>query len=184
MTQTPPEPEGQETDPEELSRREAARQADAETIRNLTLENLMLGQGVNPKDGLGQLFFNGYKGELTEEAVASAIETSGVKQPPVPSSESGDPGLTPEERQQSEERQRLAAGATPESGGPSPDPRLNAIKRGDEVMAQGGSQEEAIGAAFDEIAAAGFGHAASNRKPDPRAQFDPDSLEQANSKVW
>lgn len=177
MTQVPPTidpntPVGDpaEPDPAEISRRERATLE--ATIRDSKLENLMLRTGVDSNEGMGKLFFEGYKGELTVEAVTEAATGYGLLKKPdeKPSGEPGDV-TDPDERRQTGERQQAATGSVPDGNAPSKDPRLVAVETGNEVMGAGGTQEAAIGAAFDEIAAAGYG--GDGRKPDRRAQWYP-----------
>ena len=150
----------------ELSRRERARIE--EENRLLRLENLTRKAGIDPDEGLGKLFMDGYHGEMTAEAVHAAAEGYGLlktEQPPT-----GDV-TDPNERQQTADRQMTAGGAVPDAGTPSEDPRVVAVREGEEVMAAGGTVEAAMGAAFDRIAAAGYG--GEGRAPDPRAQWHP-----------
>jgi hypothetical protein len=119
---------------------------------------------------MNKLFFESYSGETTTEAVTESAKSYGLIKPPPP--ESGE--ITdPEERRQTGERQTAASGAQPDGQTPSIDPRQQAVKDGQEVMAAGGTQEAAMARAFDTIAAAGYGDAHEGRKPDPRAQFIP-----------
>jgi hypothetical protein len=66
-----------DTAAEELSRREAARAKELSdrdaTIAEFQRKDVMRDAGVDIKSPLGQLFLNGYKGELTEEAVNSPL---------------------------------------------------------------------------------------------------------------
>jgi len=161
--QDPPEPEDKG-----LSRRERAEFESKQ--RDLQLENLMLRAGINPTEGLGQLFFNGYKGDLTIEAISTAAIGAGVikdpnetPEPPAPSD------LTPEERGSTQERQQTAAGAQPDGGvvGEDMDPRVRAVLAGHENLDAGGTTESAMGVAFDEIASAAY------NEGDKRAIFEP-----------
>lgn len=172
MTQI--EPTGDQPDPAEAeatSRRERAA-AEAKS-RDLELTNLMLRAGIDPEDAespQNALLFKAYDGELTSEAVLAAAKGYGlIKEPVTPTGDITDP----DERRMTQDRQQAAGGATPDGQGPSEDPRITAIKNGEEVLASGGTQEAALGMAFDTIAAAGYGSAVDGRKPDPRAQFIP-----------
>lgn len=178
MTQVTPEndapPEGSPPpDPEHLEKSRRERAAEEARVRGLELTNLMLRAGLDPESQeqpMNKLFFEGYKGDLTTEAVVEAAKSYGlIKLPDAPTGEVTDPV----ERQQTADRQTAATGNIPDGGTPSPDPRDQAVKEGLAVMEAGGSQEAAMGAAFDRIAAAGYGSVADGRKPDPRAQWDP-----------
>jgi hypothetical protein len=173
MTQTPPnldpdpEPSQAQKEADELSRRERATLE--KTNRELNLKYLMSRAGLDPDDGLGKLFFNGYDGEMTPEAVKTAAVSAGIiKDPEAPPEEPGSE-ITPEERASTAERQATATGAVPDAGiaGDDVDPRVRAVKVGEEVMEQGGTMEGAMAAAFDEIASAAY-----NDK-DPRAIWSP-----------
>lgn len=177
MTQVVPEPDPDAPSAEEaaqaaeLSRRERAA-ADAKS-RDLELTNLMLRAGLDPESAdspVNKLFFEGYKGELTNDAVIEAAKGYGlIKEPDQPTGDVTDPA----EREQTGQRQQVSTGTAPDGNLPSEDPRVGSIKVGEAVMERGGTQEMAIGAAFDHIAAAGYGSVAEGRKPDTRAQFIP-----------
>lgn len=163
MTQTPPNlDDPQQPDPaakeaEELSRRERAKLE--KDNRDLNLKNLMLRAGLDPDEKMGKLFFNGYDGEMTSEAVsAAAVDAGIIADPEAPPAQPDPEGLTPEERQSTQERQTTATGAQPDAGvtGSDIDPRVRAVQVGEELMAQGASQEGAMAAAFDEIASAAY----------------------------
>jgi hypothetical protein len=152
--QDPPEPEDAR-----LSRRERAEFESRQ--RALQLENLMLRAGIDPNTGLGKLFYNGYQGDLTIDAVrASAIEAQVIpdpnaEEPPPPDP---NPPLTPDERGSTQERQLTAVGAQPDGGvvGEDLDPRVRAVLTGFENLDAGGTTESAMGVAFDEIASAAY----------------------------
>jgi hypothetical protein len=181
MTYTPPteEPEQEpQSDPaaEEESRRQRAAREKAE--HDMKLENLMLRAGLDPESAeqpINKLFFEGYRGDLTSEAVLEAAKSYGLVRPP----EDGPSGdvTDPEERRQTLDRQVASGGAKPDAETPSEDPRITALKVGQEMLDAGSTQEAAFGRAFDEIAAAGFGEKATGRAPDPRAQWDPEKLD-------
>lgn len=161
-----PDPDEQAQQQAETSRRERAKMESDN--RELTLSNLMLRAGLDPDAGTGQLFFNGYRGDLTKEAIVEAAMAAGILQsnePPPPP----DPGVTPEERGSTGERQQAAVGSQPDAGvaNQDEDPRVQAIKDGEMVMANGGTQDAAMAAAFDTIASAAY-----NDK-DPRAIWVP-----------
>jgi hypothetical protein len=164
---TDPPPADPPEDPE-LSRRDRAKlEKDA---RDAKLETAMLRAGLDPEKGMDKLFFESYGGEITAEAVTEAAKGYGlIKEPDVKPGEITDP----DERRQTGERQQTAAGASPDGQTPSIDPREQAIKDGQQVMANGGTQEAAMAAAFDTIAAAGYGDSRTGTKPDPRAHFVP-----------
>lgn len=182
MTQVPPTtdtgdpppgtpPGDQQPDPAELSRRQQA--AQDQKTRDLELTNLMLRAGLDPEakeSPTNALFFKAYEGDLTNEAVTEAAKGYGlIQETPPPTGDVTDP----DERRQTGERQQAAAGSVPDGNAPTEDPRVSAIKAGEEVLIAGGTEEAAMGAAFDTIAAAGYGSMADGRKPDRRAQFIP-----------
>ena len=181
MTQFEPEtppPDPQVPDPaaeEESRRQRAAREKEQ---RDTKLENLMLRIGLDPESEtqpINKLFFEGYAGDLTNDAVLDEAKKYGLLKPPEEQS-TGD--ITdPNERQQTQDRQVAAGGAKPDAETPSVDPRVAAVKVGQDALDAGWSQEAAFGRAFDEIAAAGFGEKATGRAPDPRAQWDPEKLD-------
>jgi hypothetical protein len=162
MTQTPPSLDDPTPDPqqskeaEELSRRERAKLE--KDNRDLNLKNLMLRAGLDPDEKMGKLF-NGYDGEMSADAIKAAAVDAGIIQDPDAPPESPEPeAMTPEERQSTQERQTTATGVRPDGGvvGSDMDPRVRAVQVGEELMAQGASQEGAMAAAFDEIASAAF----------------------------
>jgi hypothetical protein len=156
---------------EEESRRQRAARERAE--RDMKLENIMLRAGLDPQSTehpMNKLFFDGYDGELTADAVVERATGYGLlNQPAPPTGDVTDPA----ERQQTQDRQVAAGGAKPDGETPSEDPRLAAVRVGQDLMDAGATQEAAFGKAFDTIAAAGFGDRASGRAPDPRAQWEP-----------
>src|SRR5215831_10102029 len=119
-----PEPEPEDKG---LSRRERAEFESKQ--RDLTLENLMLRAGINPTEGLGQLFFNGYKGDLTTEAISKAAIDAGIIKDPDAEPEPQPSDIPPEEREATQQRQQTAAGAQPDAGvvGEDVDPRVRAV---------------------------------------------------------
>jgi len=178
MTTTEPTnpPAGTETPPPEAEAAEQSRREKAaadKAARDRDLENIMLRAGLDPlsEDApMNKLFFEGYKGEMTSEAVVAAAKGYGlIKEPSAPTGDITDPN----ERQQTQQRQDVQTGGPPGNEPPSEDPRVVAIKVGEAAMANGATEEMAMGAAFDHIAAAGFGSAEDNRAPDRRAQFNP-----------
>lgn len=177
MTLVPPDPaippEGDPNDQaaQEQSRRERAAQDKA--LRDSQLENLMLRAGIDPAEGMNKLFFEGYKGELTNEAVVEAAKGYGLIKEPDPNTPPAGEVTDPAIRNQTGERQQAATGNVPDGNAPTEDPRVTAIRTGEDIMANGGTQEGAMGAAFDVIAAAGFGSQSDHRAPDPRAQWRP-----------
>lgn len=161
----PPDPDPTQDD---VSRRERARLE--KENRDGKLENIMLRAGLDPAAGMNSLFFKSYEGELTAEAVTESAKGYGlVKEETAPTGDITDPA----ERQQTQQRQQAQTGGPPGTEAPSEDPRAEAIKVGQAAMANGSTEEAAMGTAFNHIAAAGFGSVADGRPPDRRAQFLP-----------
>lgn len=173
---TPPQTPGVEpqTPQQTQSRRQAA--ADNEEIqrlqkenRDLQLNSLLTSAGVDPNKDENkarvEFFKKGYDGDLTLDAVTAQVNALGLSAGTTQTTP-GEVVLEPGEASQTQERQNLGRGSTPDGGTPSEDPRLAGIKAGDAIMEQGGTMEAGIGAFFDTVAAAGY-------NGDQRAQFIP-----------
>jgi hypothetical protein len=124
----------------------AAREADLQT-RLAAAERTNTFQSVIPGDklgsDLGQLFTQGYRGDLTSEAITEAATKVGLlESPPDPNAGQSD-GST-------EERQQLRAGAEVPGHEPGPDPREEATMAGKEAWKRG-TEADALSAHFGTI---------------------------------
>ncbi len=97
--------------------------------------------GVDTDSSLGKLLMKAYDGELTAEGIRAEAMSIGLIETPT------DPEPTPDEKASTEERQQLASDSPPDVP-PVPDPVAQALKEGEDAMAAGASQEDAIGLAF------------------------------------
>lgn len=179
----PDSPEG-ESPEDDLSRRERARLEKENRDLRLAMEIQRL--GIDPGQGVGKLFATGYDGEVTADAVKAAAEGYGIMPEPTPPPDApDDPNARgevtdPNVREMTQDRQTASGGTVPDGGTPSEDPRVIAIREGEASIAVGGTQETAMGAAFDVIAAAGYGGTnpdGTHRAPDPRAQYRPGEID-------
>lgn len=173
MTQTPSldDPEEQQRQNDELSRRERAKLE--KDNRDLNLKNLMLRAGLDPDEKMGKLFFNGYDGDVDLDSVKGAAIEAGIITDPSATPPPENPEITPEERASTGERQTTATGVQADGRVVEEDidPRARALLVGEEVMEQGGTQEGAMAAAFDEIASAAY------NDHDERAIFTPGKVD-------
>lgn len=149
------------------SRRDRAAREETEAkdarIAELEKKDVMRDAGIDLTTPIGQLFLDGYKGELTVEDVKAAATATGIIKP------EGQEGTEPPPADDgsTNDRRQAAAGTTAEGQGPSEDPRAIAVQEGIEVLEAGGTMQGAMGAAFNRIA-----HAAMNENDD-RARFIP-----------
>lgn len=100
----------------ELARRAAANEAAANDLAEAQRELAFLRAGIKADTPVGQLFVNGYKGDLTTEAIkAAAAEIPGLLDvpatPPAPEGEQqGEPQPSEQELEEQRLRQQLAQG--------------------------------------------------------------------------
>lgn len=134
--------------------------ARAEATR-LARENAMLKAGIDTDTPLGALFSDGYKGDLTKDAVKAAWSALGA---PAPASSSADAvddepagddvTFEPGEEQSTRERQALANGANTDAPA-KPNPHENALLVAEKVTAGGGSRDDSMAGAFESLVNAG-----------------------------
>lgn len=112
----------------EQKARKAAETTAAETP-NLARENAMLRAGVDLDTPLGQLFADGYKGELDKDAIKAAFGNLGVS-PTSGETNEPDPNAdqpSAEELARQQREQALSNGGTPPGGEPDEDPYIAAM---------------------------------------------------------
>lgn len=130
-------------------------------------ENVMLKAGVDTSTPVGKFFADKYDGELDEDAVKAAAAQVGALKLDTPTT----PTITPDEADQTRERQALAADAQPGGLPPDEDPVEAGYAAYHERLKKGQTREQAAPEVFGRlIAAANSG--------DPRFRFDPQTWRQ------
>lgn len=130
----------------------------AKRAKNLETENtqlqrtnLMLQAGIDLTSDRGKFFAEGYKGELTVEAVkaqATTLGFIGAAAPSAADNESPDTPLEEGEAALAADRRDLAQGSPADSPAP-PNPYERADEIGQEIRAGGGKEKEAVGAGLN-----------------------------------
>lgn len=116
--------------------REKAKKADE--IPNIQKELAMVKAGIDTDSPLGKFFFDGYKGELTKEAVIAAAQEIGLLEKQAP-----DPGVTQEEKSATQERQQLVSGAAQASEQSGKHPTVEGKENAKRILDEGGTYEQA-----------------------------------------
>lgn len=124
-------------------------------------ENLMLKAGVDTSTPVGKFFADKYDGDLDEDSVKTAAAQVGALKPDTPT-----PTITPEEADQTRERQALGADASPGGVPPAEDDLEAGFAEFHARKARGQTTEKAAPAIFDRLIAAA-------NEGDPRFRFDP-----------
>lgn len=133
--------------------RNAEREAEAEKLRR---ENVLLRAGINlegaddaTKQRVGFLV-NGWPDgtDFTVDAVKAAAEGLGILGG---SAAGAGPEITPDEQQQTADRQLLQPGSTPAGSVPDVHPSVEAVREGLKVLARGGTDEDAIAVGINTI---------------------------------
>lgn len=118
-------------------------------------ELAFLKAGVDTSTPIGQLYMNGYDGELDAEAIKAGYEALGMS---TPTASENDEAFEPDEAGSTQERQSLASGATGDTGETPPIPvrgmEGRAARAGRDALANGAPREDAIGAMFGTLAGA------------------------------
>lgn len=115
----------------EKKAREAAEATAAESA-NDKRENVMLRAGIDLDTPLGQLFADGYKGELDKEAIKAAWGVLGVtpsNETPTADPNANDDGSSAEEIARQQREAALSNGGTQPGTEPTPDPYIDALQR-------------------------------------------------------
>ena len=130
---------------------EAGQRAKAENLE-LRRENALLRAGVDLDSPLGALFAKGYDGDPSDDAIREAwAEVHGAVPPTPEVPMTPDPHITADERASTAQRQALANGS-PADLPPGPaDPRDEADRIREAVVASGGRAEDGVAAALDHI---------------------------------
>lgn len=132
-----------------------AAKAERDALRR---ELALVKAGVDTESKIGRLFATAYDGDLDVAKIKSEwAEISGSVTPaadPIDVPAADDPDLTPEEIASTAQRQALANGATPSSVPADIDPRVAASNRAQDVVAAGGTNDDALAVMADSLMAA------------------------------
>lgn len=127
-------------------------------VARLTRENAMRDAGVDVSSEKGAFFMKGYDGDLTVDAIKESATKLGVLETPPPaepeSEETTEPPDTPLEDGEADltgQRQGLAQNAPPGDEVPKQDPYDKADELRSKVMADGGKEQQGLGAAFNSL---------------------------------
>lgn len=158
------ESESQESAPIKAMR-DRIKELEADSARANELERkLAFAQaGVNLETKAGQYFYKGYDGELSTDAIREELGALGLSDAPPPKQQEDE--IPADERASTDERGRLATGASNEPHGDNP--RITAIESGEKALRDGSTRIDAIGEAFAELAIAGY------KNNDKRVIYDP-----------
>lgn len=154
----------EETDPV-VAQREHIKRLEEQLRDKAGLERKVafLEAGVDISSKAGAYFVKGYEGELDAEAIRAEAEELGLVRGGAPAADTKpDPEVNESEAESTGARRDMSAGGEPGTDkGPAPQKR--AMDVGERVVKEGGTAEEAIAAAFGELAFAGY------KDNDPRA---------------
>lgn len=132
------EPKSKESKNEENLKALREKAAQADSIPTIQKELAMVKAGIDTETPMGKFFFEGYKGELTKEAVVSAAQELGLLEKPAV-----EPGTTTEEQSSTKERQKLVTGAAEAGLQSGKHPIEEAKEASKRILDEGGTFEQA-----------------------------------------
>lgn len=175
----------QDGDPSQLraAQKAAAQRATDAEERATNAERRMafLEAGVDLKSEVGQLLFDAYKGELTEEAIKAKAQAIGAIKTDDPAPALQAPDVTDDERQQAAERAALGSDVSAPGGIPPADPRVEGWAAFQADLQDGRQRDEAAAQYLDRVMEAAYLH------KDPRvvhnqAQWEADNRGSAKAR--